>query len=227
MGFKPGQALGNNDNDIPSSSPPKNDDEDEPQKIGVTSDRSTTEETLPGMNIRTKHKTEPLPLNEWEGRKGIGLGKRARSPSAAERLAKMAKMAEETDHRDFRERARDDYNNRRAEGRLTPAQLTCATLDEQIEKSFNVLWLNPNNPNTFPRGLLDTLYNTGNLTAIVNKTEESVQSRLRKQMQADSLQPIDDEDPTTNAKSLISAEDQYSSEVLEEAVQFLRLHVFP
>ena len=30
----------------------------------------------------------------------------------------MAKMAEEMDHRDFRERARDDYNNRRAEGRL-------------------------------------------------------------------------------------------------------------
>lgn len=89
------------------------------------------------------------------GRKGIGLGKRARSPSAAERLAKMAKMAEETDHRDFRERARDDYHDRRAEGRLgtfhfhalrklilvfcalAPAQLTCATLDEQMGKSVS------------------------------------------------------------------------------------------
>jgi hypothetical protein len=140
MGFKPGQALGNNDNNIPSSSPPKNDAEDEPQEIGFTSNRPTTEETFPDMNIHTKHKTEPLPLNEWEGqstfflylciysswpnafiilgRKGIGLGKRARSPSAAERLAKMAKMAEDMDHRGFRERARDDYNNRRAEGRL-------------------------------------------------------------------------------------------------------------
>jgi len=133
----------------------------------------------------------------------------------------MAKMAEEMDHRDFRERTRDDYNNRRAEGRLAPAQLTCATLDEQMGKSFNVLWLNPNNPNTFPRGLLDALYNTDNLTTIVNDTGESVQSRLRKQMQADSLQPIDDEE--TNAKSLIPAEDQYGSEVLEEATQFLRL----
>ena len=95
------------------------------------------------------------------------------------------------------------------------------------KKKFNVLWLNPNNPNTFPRGLLDTLYNSGNLSAIVNNTEESVQSRLRKQMHADSLQPIDDEDPTTDAKSLISAEDQYTSEVLEEATQFLRLQVFP
>ena len=67
MGFKPGQALGNNDNDIPSSSPPKNDAEGASQKIGFTSDRPTTEETLPDVNIRTKHKTEPLPLNEWEG----------------------------------------------------------------------------------------------------------------------------------------------------------------
>jgi hypothetical protein len=60
MGFKPGQALGNNDNDIPSSSPPKNDAEDEPSG-------PTTEETIPDMNIHTKHKTEPLPLKEWEG----------------------------------------------------------------------------------------------------------------------------------------------------------------
>ena len=134
MGFKLGQPLGNNDhlaNDIPNSSPSKNDAEDEVQK---TLDRPIT--TLPDMN--TKHKTEPLPLNEWAGsicfwqiysslisrlllllgRQGIGLGKRARSPSAPERLTKMAKMVEEKDHRDFRERARDDYNNRRAEDRL-------------------------------------------------------------------------------------------------------------
>lgn len=52
-----------------------------------------------------------------------------------------------------------------------------------------------------------------------------MQSRLRKQMQADSLQPIDAEEPTTNAKSLIPAEDQYGSEILEEATQFLRLQV--
>ena len=92
-------------------------------------------------------------------------------------------------------------------------------------QKFNVLWLNPNNPNTFPRGLMDALYNTGNLTSITNDTGESVESRLRKQMQADSLQPIDDEELTTNAKSLIPAEDQYGSEVLEEATQFLRLQV--
>jgi hypothetical protein len=75
MGFKPGQALGNNDhlanvilNSSPGS-PPKNDAEGEPQeKIGFTSDRPTVGETLPTMNIHTTHKTEPLPLNEWAGR---------------------------------------------------------------------------------------------------------------------------------------------------------------
>jgi hypothetical protein len=72
---------------------------------------------------------------------------------------------------------------------------------------------------------MDALYNTGDLPSIANDTEESVQSRLRKQMQADSLQPIDDEEPTTNKNSLIPTEDQYDSEVLEEAKQFLRLQV--
>ena len=43
----------------------------------------------------------------------------------------MAKMAEEMDHRDFRERARDDYNNRRAEGRLGvyPSRFTSMPLN--------------------------------------------------------------------------------------------------
>lgn len=72
---------------------------------------------------------------------------------------------------------------------------------------------------------MDALYNTGNIATIVNDKGESMQSRLRKQMQVDSLQPIDDEEPTTNTKSSIPAEDQYSSEVLEEATQFLRLQV--
>ena len=91
------------------------------------------------------------------GKKGIGLGKRARSPTAAERVAKMAKMAEETSHRDYRDRAKQEYEDRRAEARLSafryslftrlvansmvfphrlgPAQLTCVTLDEHAGKS--------------------------------------------------------------------------------------------
>jgi hypothetical protein len=65
MGFKPGQALGNSDslvNNIPNSSPPENDAEE----IGFASNKPTIGGTLP--DIHTKHKVEPLPLNEWAGR---------------------------------------------------------------------------------------------------------------------------------------------------------------
>lgn len=70
-------------------------------------------------------------------------------------MAKMAKIAEESSHRDYRDRARQEYEDRRAEGRLGafryplflsslltpwrpllgPAQRTCITLDEQTGKS--------------------------------------------------------------------------------------------
>lgn len=53
------------------------------------------------------------------GKKGIGLGKRARSPTISERVAKMAKMAEDTSHRDYRDRTRQEYEDRRAEGKLS------------------------------------------------------------------------------------------------------------
>lgn len=43
----------------------------------------------------------------------------------------MAKMAESREHQDFRTRARQEYEERRAEGRLGPAQRTCTTLDEK------------------------------------------------------------------------------------------------
>lgn len=68
------------------------------------------------------------------GKKGIGLGKRATSPNTSERLAKMAKMAEEHEHQTYRDRARLEYEERRAESRLTPAQSTCITLDEKAGK---------------------------------------------------------------------------------------------
>lgn len=43
----------------------------------------------------------------------------------------MAKMAEDRDHTSFRDRARAEYEERRAVGQLGPAQRTCATLDEK------------------------------------------------------------------------------------------------
>ncbi|KAF8165152.1 hypothetical protein B0H34DRAFT_687998 [Crassisporium funariophilum] len=234
MGFKPGQALGNDHQASPSLSS-SNVSEPNFSRASVNDHRyassspsqaATSEDIQSVTTSHTKHKVEPLPLNEWAGRKGIGLGKRARSPSAAERLAKMAKMAENVDHRDFRDRTRDEYNNRRAEGRLVPAQLTCASLDEQMGKSFNVLWLNPHNHDTFPAGLIDALAMHSNLALIPDQHHsDSIQARLRKQMQADSLQSVEDsaERLTTKMKSSIPTEDQYTPELLEEATQFLRL----
>lgn len=64
------------------------------------------------------------------GKQGIGLGKRARSPDASERRAKIAKMAEQADHRDFRERAREGYHNRLAEGRLG----TSTVVDPRVQR---------------------------------------------------------------------------------------------
>jgi hypothetical protein len=68
------------------------------------------------------------------GKQGIGLGKRAPSPTELERLAKVAKAAEEADKVSFRDRSRREFEQRRAEARLGPAQRTCATLDERAGK---------------------------------------------------------------------------------------------
>lgn len=79
----------------------------------------------------------PCSYNVNIGKKGIGLGKRPRAPSptSAERVAKMAKMAEATSHESYRDRARQEYEERRDDGRLFPAQRTCVTLDEKAGKS--------------------------------------------------------------------------------------------
>jgi hypothetical protein len=71
------------------------------------------------------------------GRKGIGLGKRAPSPTELDRLAKVAKSAEDADKESFRDRSRREFEQRRAETRLGPAQRTCATLDERAGKEVS------------------------------------------------------------------------------------------
>jgi len=47
----------------------------------------------------------------------------------------MAKMAEVTSHETYRDRTRQEYEERRADGRLIPAQRTCETLDDKSGKS--------------------------------------------------------------------------------------------
>ncbi|RDB22480.1 Uncharacterized protein C6F6.19 [Hypsizygus marmoreus] len=245
MGFTPGQSLGKAEE--PKPVPPAPSEPSEPDDGPATSTSAQPASTEKGKSA-IGHTTEPIPLSEWGGKKGIGLGKRARSPTSAERVAKMAKMAkvtEEASHRDYRDRARQEYEERRAEGKLGamtrclprylifvgaypelpfyigPAQRTCVTLDEQAGKSFHVLWLNPNNPDTFPPGLLDalTLRDVPNLPH--EQQGEPVQVRLRRQMKADALQPLEVSEGTT-LKEAISLE-IFSSEVVDEAIQFLRL----
>jgi len=227
MGFKPGQALGkSNDSAGPALAVPPVPDGDRsdksPDPAAAGADSNEESRTV------SQHKTEPIPLNEWMGKKGIGLGKRARAPSptSAERVAKMAKMAEATSHQTYRDRARQDYEERRADGRLVPAQRTCATLDEKSGKTFNVLWLNPQNADAFPEGLMAAITDRsfGTLSNQIGHTDESAQSRLRRQMQADALRPVtsglgeDDSEESHHVKEI------FTPETIEEAVQFLRLN---
>lgn len=61
-----------------------------------------------------------------------------------------------------------------------------------------------------------------------NLTSEA--QRLRLQMQADALQPLSEDpgnDGVKSSLSAVSAVDQYSPDMLEEASQFLRLQVSP
>ncbi|KAJ7086715.1 hypothetical protein C8R44DRAFT_991558 [Mycena epipterygia] len=221
MGFKPGQALGKPDEAPPVEQPASATPDDQP--IAGPSDAAA-------ISKRLQHKVEPLPINEWAGKRGIGLGvKRPASPTSAERVAKMAKMADDTSHRDFRDRAKQDYEERRAEGRLAPAQRTCASLDEKAGKAFNVLWLNPREPESFPPGLTEALNLHTTLEISAPSTQHgrehsSIEGRLRRQMAADALQPPGVLDNTDNDKSAAVDAMQFPSEILEETSHFLRLH---
>lgn len=184
------------------------------------------------------------------------MRKRAASPSAAERLAKMAKMAEEYDHASFRDRARQEYQERQAEGRLGPAQRTCATLDEKAGRKvgttrspftvgeglitlhillqFNVLWLNPEDPDTFPEDLVDLLEDDV-LSQHLDKLryQGTVEGRLRARTQADALQPIKpgselEIDTEESGPSKAGVRDvPYTEDDIEECTAFLKLSVSP
>ncbi|KAI0751355.1 hypothetical protein C8Q80DRAFT_1156875 [Daedaleopsis nitida] len=246
MGFKPGQALGKDgepagsqlpvasdrDGDgerpEPASLPQVDEKDPEPMRAGIGA-RPAHDAVEAAVKLEgPSHRKVPLALNEWEGRTGIGLRKRAASPTAPERLAKMAKMAEDRAHGSFRDRARQDYEERRAVGRLHPAQRTCSTLDEKAGIQFNVLWLNPDSPETFPDGLLDSLDDPALVNSIQKQhADHSIEGRLREKMQADALRPLtsslDDVDAADGDDKAALRNPPYCEEDLQEAVQFLRL----
>lgn len=204
MGFRPGQSLGISSDDRPPDEPPGH----------------GTPSLLP-------RRTEPLSITEWQGKKGIGSLKRAPSPDASKRLAKMAKMAEVSTQQDFRDRAKQEYEERRAEGRLGPAQLTCRALDEKQGKEFSVLWLNSLSPDTFPPDLLEVLeLHSVDLSMLSKETVLSLRDRLRRQIEQDRLQPLEEDDNGSLGPlktSPASESHSISSDLIEEVIQFLRL----
>ncbi|KIK90991.1 hypothetical protein PAXRUDRAFT_14034 [Paxillus rubicundulus Ve08.2h10] len=247
MGFKIGQSLGKADDSLPKemvplpgqSGPPKD------TRIGTRESSPSAETSV--ASGKSTHKVEPLPLSTWSGKQGIGSGKRARSPGASDRLAKMAKMAEEASNESFRDRSRREYEEKRAEARLAPAQRTCMTLDEKAEITvstvaigcyavntsplldhfqFNVLWLNPNDTDSIPKGLTDALSEYTQLispVAVLGQSNEV--TRLRNQMRADALLPVcgDEDDDVLIDNSNATQREDFLSETVEEAAYFLRL----
>ncbi|KAF9221865.1 hypothetical protein BS17DRAFT_219057 [Gyrodon lividus] len=229
MGFKIGQSLGKTSDSppketmlLPGPSGPPEDAEN-----GTRESSLSTES--PSVSRKSTHKVEPLPLSEWSGKQGIGLRKRARSPGASDRLAKMAKMAEDASKESFRDRSRREYEEKRAEARLAPAQRTCVTLDEKAEITFNILWLNPNDADSIPKELTDALSEYTQLIPLVSVLRQSNQvTRLRNQMRADALVPVssdeDDDAVIDNNKAPITTErEDFTPEKVEEAAYFLRL----
>lgn len=93
---------------------------------------------------------------------------------------------------------------------------------------FNVLWLNPENADSFPEGLVDALDDPILADALQRQlVDNSIEGRLRAKMRADALRPLstslEDEDTPTDKPTL--RETPYSEDDIEEAAQFLRLNV--
>jgi hypothetical protein len=100
-----------------------------------------------------------------------------------------------------------------------------------------VLWLDPTNPEVFPAGLADALFMAETAAAATGAdsadrsgggaaTKYSMEERLRAQMRADALLPLDDnEDLPKNADS--SGTPPPSPRTIDEAAQFLWLDVGP
>ena len=110
---------------------------------------------------------------------------------------------------------------------------------------FNVLWLDPINPDTFPAGLLDAVAaSTAAATAATATAatpawsdkgkERSVEERLREQMRADALQPLGNDDDVDDDVVVVASSPKnadFNSEShlppkwIEDAAQFLGLNV--
>lgn len=88
--------------------------------------------------------------------------------------------------------------------------------------------MNPNNPETFPDGLIDALEDPDVVYALQRQQHDnSIEGRFKARMKADALQPLQSslEDEGDEAKKPALNTIPYSEEDLKEAGQFLRLGV--
>ncbi|KAF8608198.1 hypothetical protein BDV93DRAFT_434600 [Ceratobasidium sp. AG-I] len=237
MGFKPGETLGKKEEPVKS------------QEATPTPDDAQGEEVAQGKKAKSGHLTEPLPLAMWAGKKGLGLGKRTMSPplSGSSKVTKRTAeedAAERSRNELYRTQARGEYEEKRDEGRLRAALRTRATLDDANGIQFNVLQLNPTDPSSVPLALYDLLTRTSldafEDPALVSKPgypDRAIAARLKEQMKADSLRPLDEaleEDerlaglqPETSTKSTVVAGNQpdFDEETVEAAREYLQKSV--
>ncbi|KAG8218378.1 hypothetical protein J3R82DRAFT_3998 [Butyriboletus roseoflavus] len=212
MGFKIGQSLGQREGS------PAREGTSSPGPSGSETRESSEPTERRNISPDLTHRAEPLPLNEWSGKKGIGLGKRTRSPGASDRLAKMAKMAEDASKENFRDFSRREYEERRAEARLTPAQRTCTTLDETAGITFNVLWINPNDVDSIPKGLVDALLEYTQGISLVPSGRDA--------RRCTATRTGDEDDNASNDHNEMNKaiqQEDFPVETVEEAAHFFRL----
>lgn len=99
-----------------------------------------------------------------------------------------------------------------------------------ITHQFNVLWLNPTEADSIPKGLTDALLEYTQGISPVPSGGANEAARLRDQMRADALQPVtsdDDENALIDHKEMDKAtwQEDFPVETVEEAVYFFRLGV--
>lgn len=100
---------------------------------------------------------------------------------------------------------------------------------------FNALWLDPINPDTFPAGLLDAVAASTAAAAAATPAswsgrgeERIIEERLREQMRADALQPLEDDDngdADVDDDHVANTEPHLPPKWIEDAAQFLLLNV--
>ena len=99
---------------------------------------------------------------------------------------------------------------------------------------FNVLCLDPIDPDSFPTGLMDAVTASSTAAAAAatpacggSGEDRSIEERLREQMRADALQPLDDDDGVASSpkNADLNSESHLSPKLVEDAAQFLCLNV--